>query len=528
MTGTQQEPAGPSLGFRDTLGVLRLRKWTALATTAVVLGPILLLSFLQTPVYSSQAEVLVKPFSLPSTGEPGSLLLNVKTEAQVASSLAVATLAARKLGPPAVPNALLASLSVSGDPNTNIMSFSYTSTERRAAQQGAQAFVDSYLENRRQQVVDELAASSRAIQTQIGFLNDQLTALNNQIASTADASRKQNLQSDASLLVSQIALQQQGLGQLAPPDTVQLGQILQPANLPTAPASPKHMRDGALGLLVGLGLGVVAAVLRERFDERLRDVEAIETHIELPVLAAIPRMKTRGTANPTSQVVVAHLPHSPPSIAYRKLRTVLLSPKSDRTPRTLMVTSSDNRQASGIAAANLAAALALAGKLVILVCADLRSGSPNTYFRKPSRQPLDEVAAHVGMLPLRGVVHPTGLSDVLTGRASALDALAQTHVENLELLLPGTSCTNLTELLGSETMSVLLKELQELSDVVVIHAAPVLEVADAITLGPAVDAILLVAEAGSTSRASLGQACQELRQVTKKLAGVVRINVDTP
>ena len=528
MPGTQQEPAGSSPGFRDTLGVLRRRKWTALATTAVVLGPILLLSFLQTPVYSSEAEVLVKPFSLPSTGEPGSLLLNVKTEALVASSLPVATLAARKLGPPATPNVIRANLSVSGDPNTNIMSFSYTSTERRAAQQGAQAFVDSYLENRRQQVADELAASSHAIQTQIGFLNDQLTALNNQIASTTDASQKQNLQADASLLVSQIALQQQGIGQLAPPDTVQLGQILQPANLPTAPASPKHVRDGALGLLVGLGLGVVAAVMRERFDERLRDVEAIEAHLELPVLAAIPRMKTRGTANPSSQVVVAHLPHSPPSIAYRKLRTVLLSPKSDRIPHTLMVTSSDNRQASGVAAANLAAALALAGKLVILVCADLGSGSPNTYFRKPSRQPLDEVAAHVGMLPLRGVMHPIGLSDVLTGRANALDALAPTHVENLELLLPGTSCTNLTELLGSETMSVLLKELQELSDVVVIHAAPVLEVADAVTLGPAVDAILLVAEAGSTSRASLGQACQELRRVTKKLSGVVLINVDTP
>ena len=66
------------------------------------------------------------------------------------------------------------------------------------------------------------------------------------------------------------------------------------------------------------------------------------------------------------------------------------------------------------------------------------------------------------------------------------------------------------------------------SDVVIIHAAPVLEVADAVTLGPAVDAILLVAEAGSTSRGSLGQACQELRQVTRKLVGVVLTNVDTP
>ena len=151
----------------------------------------------------------------------------------------------------------------------------------------------------------------------------------------------------------------------------------------------------------------------------------------------------------------------------------------------------------------------------------LRSGSVHTYFRKPGRQPLDDVAGHVGMLPLRGVMHRIGLTDVLAGHANAVDALAQTHVDNLELLLGGTPCTNLTELLGSEAMAPLLKELQELSDVVVIHAAPVLEVADAVTLAPAVDATVLVAEAGSTTQGSLEQACQELRQVTAKLKQLV-------
>jgi Mrp family chromosome partitioning ATPase len=408
------------------------------------------------------------------------------------------------------------------------MNFSYTSQGRRSAQQGAQAFVDAYLENRRQQAADDLLASSRAGQDQIRLLNDRLTGLNNQIAATTDASRKQSLQADASLLVSQIAIQQQSLGPLTPPGTVQLGQILQPATLPISPASPKHVRDAALGLLVGLGLGVVTAVLRERLDDRLRDVEAIEASAELPVLAAIPKMKIRSTANATSQIVVAHLPSSPASIAYRKLRTVLLTHGAGRAPRTLMVTSSDNHRASSIAAANLAAAFALAGKIVILVCADLRSCSVHTYFRKPGKEPLDDVAGHVGMLPLRGVMHRIGLTDVLAGHANALDALAPTHVENLELLVGGTSCTNLTELLGSEAMSLLLKELQELSDVVVIHAAPVLEMADAVTLAPAVDAILLVAEAGSTTQGSLEQACQELRQVTAKLAGVVLTNFDAP
>jgi Mrp family chromosome partitioning ATPase/capsular polysaccharide biosynthesis protein len=496
-----------------------------LAGTAVVLGPVLLFSFLQTPVYSSQAEVLVKPFSLPSSGAAGAGALNVATESKVAASLPVATLAAKKLGPvAAAPTSLLGNLAVTADPNTEIMNFSYTSQGRRSAQQGAQAFVDAYLENRRQQAADDLLASSRAGQDQIRLLNDRLTGLNNQIAATTDASRKQSLQADASLLVSQIAIQQQSLGPLTPPGTVQLGQILQPATLPISPASPKHVRDAALGLLVG----VVTAVLRERLDDRLRDVEAIEASAELPVLAAIPKMKIRSTANATSQIVVAHLPSSPASIAYRKLRTVLLTHGAGRAPRTLMVTSSDNHRASSIAAANLAAAFALAGKIVILVCADLRSCSVHTYFRKPGKEPLDDVAGHVGMLPLRGVMHRIGLTDVLAGHANALDALAPTHVENLELLVGGTSCTNLTELLGSEAMSLLLKELQELSDVVVIHAAPVLEMADAVTLAPAVDAILLVAEAGSTTQGSLEQACQELRQVTAKLAGVVLTNFDAP
>jgi Mrp family chromosome partitioning ATPase/capsular polysaccharide biosynthesis protein len=524
-----QAAGGASLGFRDTLGVLRLRKWTVLAATAVVLGPVLLFSFLQKPVYSSQAEVLVKPFSLPSSGATGAEALNVATESKVAASLPVATLAAKSLGPPAAaPDSLLGNLSVTADPSTNIMTFAYTSQGRRVAQQGAQAFVQAYLANRRQQMADDLLASSRSVQDQISLLNDRLTALNRQIATTGDPSRKQSLQADASLLVSQIALQQQSLGQLIPPDTTQLGQMLQPATLPTSPVSPKHVRDAALGLFVGLGLGVVAAILRERLDDTLRDVEAIEARAELPVLAAIPKMKARGNTIPTSQVVVAQLPGSPASIAYRKLRTVLLTPGADRVPRTLLVTSSDNHQASSIAAANLAAALGLAGKLVILVCADLRPCSVHTYFRKPGRDPLVEVDGHVGMLPLRGVVNRTGLTDVLAGHANALDALAPTHVENVELLGSGTPCTNLTELLGSEAMTLLLKELQELSDVVVIHAAPVLEGADAVTLARAVDATVLVAEAGSTTQGNLGQACEELRRVTANVAGVVLTNVDAP
>jgi capsular exopolysaccharide synthesis family protein len=99
-------------------------------------------------------------------------------------------------------------------------------------------------------------------------------------------------------------------------------------------------------------------------------------------------------------------------------------------------------------------------------------------------------------------------------------------VENLRLLPSGPVPGNPAELLGSEAMESLLRELQDAADFVLIDAAPVLPVADAMTLTPLADAVLFVADARHTTRGAIEQARHQLDQVNARVIGTVLNNFD--
>ncbi len=526
-----QNSSGP-LGFRDILTILRIRKWTIFTITLLSLAAAVLYSRLQHPVYQSQAEVLVRPIQFASgrSDSSGPVLLDMETETKVATSQGVAMLAAKKLGTTTAPDSFLGALSVSEDRTSAVLDFTYTSLDRQRAQQGAQAFADAYLDDRRQQALDDILASSRAIQQQLSLLQNRSNALNNQVEAVTDPSQKQDLLAQANLLTGQIALLEQNLVQLTPPDTLPVGEVLQPASLPSAPSGPKTARNVALGLMMGLGLGIATAVVKERLDDRVRGREDVEDSAEVPVLAVVPKSKVGHKYNPARRLVVAYEPNSPESVAYRKLRTAVLAAGVNGNPMSLMIASSEDDEGRTATAANLAAALALAGKRVTLVSADLRKPRVHFYFRAPGRNSLPEFVPRRGVLPLNGTVHiddRIGLADVLKGQVNVAQALKQTDIRNLSLLTAGMWAANPTELLGSPAMTKVLSELQDRSDVIIIDVASVLSVADAVTLAPNVDAILLVVESGSTTRQNLEQACQQLQQSNAKLMGTVLTNFDT-
>ena len=81
--------------------------------------------------------------------------------------------------------------------------------------------------------------------------------------------------------------------ELAVKATLQTGeaQLVQPATEPGAPSSPKKTRNVALGILLGLVLGISLALLRDQFDRRLKTVEEAERAFDLPVLATVPQSK---------------------------------------------------------------------------------------------------------------------------------------------------------------------------------------------------------------------------------------------
>ncbi|MFN2490078.1 MAG: polysaccharide biosynthesis tyrosine autokinase [Actinomycetota bacterium] len=497
MNEFQMNDDRPGFQLREYLTILRVRKWWIVLATVLVVGSALAYSLQQTPIYVSEAQVFVDQTALTTDGATEDTL-NLETESNLATSPAVAEIAAKDLGDADVvesdPNyvyTLLANLTVEVLPETEILTFQYSSSDRQLAADRAQAFATAYLDYRGGRIRESLLTQQESVRRQIDELRSILTT-------TTDEIQQESLK-------GQIVTKQQELALLsAPTETLNVGTVSQPAGVPSKPTSPNHLKTGILGLLAGLPLGAGLAFLRERFDDRLRGRNDLETHAGAAVLAVVPRIHNWKNADDSPVVTMAE-PKSAAAEAYKTLRTSVLFASAQRGLETLMVSSANAQEGKSATTANLGVALAQSGKRVILVSADLRKPRLHRFFK-----------AQNGM----------GLTNVLAGEKNALEVLNWVGVENLRLLPSGPVPGNPAELLGSDAMETLLRELQEAADFVVIDAAPVLPVADAMTLTPLVDAVLFVADARRTTRGSIDQARQQLDQVNARVIGTVLNNFD--
>ena len=71
-------------------------------------------------------------------------------------------------------------------------------------------------------------------------------------------------------------------------------QIIDPANFPVKPFKPNRQRIVLVGLLIGLGAGFGLAFLFETLDRSFKHSEDLTGYIDLPVLATLPAILTRG------------------------------------------------------------------------------------------------------------------------------------------------------------------------------------------------------------------------------------------
>ncbi|MBI4259104.1 MAG: polysaccharide biosynthesis tyrosine autokinase [Actinobacteria bacterium] len=497
MRGLDETTPGSGAQLAQLLAVLR-RRVPSIAVGAVLFtATALTLSVQQTPMYLSTAKVLVQPVSLVPGQSVASLAPNLDTEKELAASAPVAELAAGDVGFEGEPEALVEQLSVEVVTATEILEIGYLDPDPARAQRMAQAFADAYLESRRQQALDDLLAASASVRKRIESLNAEVEAIDQQLASSD--SPDATLQARATSLISQIAVLQQKLADLTPPDTLRAGQVVVPAGLPTRPAQPNHVVNGGLGLLVGLMVGMGVAFIRHHLDDRVWSRADLEEAIDAPVLAAVPTVSGRRRRKDDFLITVRE-PRSPASEAFATLRTSLMFTAARRQARVVLVTSPSPRDGKTWVVANLGVALARAGKRVIVVSADLRKP------RLHRRFDLD---------PKRG------LTEVLTGRCSLVDALVRTGVEGLQLLPSGRVPANPVELLGSDRMRAVLDELAGRADIVLVDSAPVLPVADALALAPRVDGVLLVARAEATSRSFMAHTVQQLDQMGSRVLGAV-------
>lgn len=270
--------------------------------------------------------------------------------------------------------------------------------------------------------------------------------------------------------------------------------VLEAAGVPTAPSSPRPVRNLLASLVVGVVLGLASALIREAIDARIRDSAEIERYTDVGVLGVVPREYG------DEDLIAVTRPRSRRSEAYRQVRTNLEFTGPEGAPRSLVISSAGPGEGKTTVASNLALIASHTGKSVILVDADLRKPRVHEVFR---------------------VSDEPGLTDVLSGRLGVDDVLQPLDGERLTLMTSGPKPTSPSELLGSAAMVELIQELERRYDLVIIDSPPVLPVTDALILGVNTGGVVVVTRIGSTKRNALRRTVEAVQRVNARVLGVV-------
>nr|WP_191910182.1 polysaccharide biosynthesis tyrosine autokinase [Microbispora cellulosiformans] len=272
--------------------------------------------------------------------------------------------------------------------------------------------------------------------------------------------------------------------------------VIDPAETPSTPVSPNPPANAALGALIALFAAIGGLVLRDRLDTTIRTTEALRQATGGTVLGTV-AIEREARDHP---LIVGDAGRSPRAESFRALRTNLHSKGVGREVRSLVVTSCLPEAGRSSTTANLAIAMAEAGRRVLLVDADLR---------RP------RLGGHLG------IEASAGLSDVLVQHARLRDVIQTWGRPGLSVLPSGRIPPNPGELLASRGMGALLAQLREEYDMVLIDAPPLLPVTDAAALSAICDGALLVVRHGRTRREHVLRAEETLSSAGARLVGTV-------
>jgi len=272
--------------------------------------------------------------------------------------------------------------------------------------------------------------------------------------------------------------------------------VIEKAELPMFPSSPRKRRNLALGLILGLFGGVGLAFFIEYLDNTVKTAEELEGHFRLTVLGSVEEVKAKGE---TIESYLINNPLSPLSESYRLIRSGLLLSSPDHPPRTLLVTSMAPKEGKTATTANLARILVQSEKNVLIIDCDMRRPRMHSLFSQPNVY---------------------GLSNYLAGDRQQ-ELIRTVPEEQLSLITAGSIPPNPAELLNSNGMQQLLDSMLESYDFVLLDSPPIQSVTDSLTLSRLVDGTVLVVRSGKTTYDTLDNGMKKMREVNAHILGFV-------
>lgn len=254
----------------------------------------------------------------------------------------------------------------------------------------------------------------------------------------------------------------------------------------------------ALGVLIGLFLSNLTAILLEMQDRTIKTIPEIKKKFTYQVLGLIPLDSLQDSQG---GIVVQREPDSFASEIYRMIQTNLKFLSIKRQPKVILLTSSVPGEGKSTVAANLAAAMAQLGRKVMIIDGDLRKASQHELWQVSNRVGVKDIVAH----------------------KKPISQVAVQPMKQLDLLTSGTIAPNPLSLLDSLEMSELVAVARKEYDLVVIDAPPLSVTADVLTLSKLADGILFVSRPGivETESADLAQETIVNANLSQKVLGMV-------
>ncbi|HEX7908857.1 MAG TPA: polysaccharide biosynthesis tyrosine autokinase [Paraburkholderia sp.] len=275
---------------------------------------------------------------------------------------------------------------------------------------------------------------------------------------------------------------------------------------PYFPVKPKKVLVIALSAVIGLLLGICAAFAYRGMFSGVEDPDVIESQLGLSVYSTIPHSRKESSLTSmlrkdTSNRCLAYANASDSAIeSIRSLTTALHFAMLGARNKLIMIAGAAPGVGKSFVASNMSAILGSMNKRVLLIDADLRRGYLHESF---------------------GISREGGLSDVISGQIELAQAIHKNVGPGLDFLSTGAIPPSPAELLLHPTFEQILKDVDELYDVVIIDTPPVLAVTDAAIVGRLTGVALLVVRFGVHPVKEIETASKRLAQAGVNLKGAV-------
>jgi Mrp family chromosome partitioning ATPase/capsular polysaccharide biosynthesis protein len=457
----------------DYVRILRRRWWIVVLVIAVSAGAAGAYTYRQPTIYRAEMKIVVgqgQGIFLPQFGNVADQFTQTMSNLLQSDIVAARVIRSEHLAIP--PNELLTNLTVTTKPESAVLEVTYDDESARLAQSVLAEVGQSFTDLVRERLTNERGPQS-----------------NSAISAT----------------------------------------IFDPAHLLPGTVQPKPPRNLAVAVVLGLVLGMLAALLRERVDETIHGVGEAEEAFGQGAMATLPK-RVLGFS-PLATVRRRRFAPAAAEVAVQRLRAGVRWSPNSREARTLLITSGSPEEGKTTIASNLAYALAAEGSNVIAVEADLRRPKLNEYLAltvTPQTIGLDVVIEDLSRLseslvevPLSRA-HPPNIASGGLGPASA-DGEGSSGRLRAIVAAPGHVWPS--EFRSRRTTDLLI-ELGKQADYVVIDAPPILVVTDAFPFVPAVDAVIATVRNGRTTRTAAKALANTLQRIGARSIELVVTEVD--